>query len=250
MHDQAWDAEQACLNAWPAARTVFVGDWMVRASGGPIRRTNSANPLRGGDHDPARVLSEVRNIFGRLDQPCIFRVPTLVGNVHGALDDAGFLAPEAETCTLLADLAGRSATLDPSVTLAHQPTVEWLAARAEFNAADETVSRIYREMLDAIAGPAAFAMTRSSDGRVASIAYGAVSRGMIIIESVATRPSERRQGHSRRVVSAVLSWAAMHGVPRACLQVVADNTPALELYRSIGFTTELYRYVYRRLATG
>lgn len=249
MHDQAWDAEQACLNAWPAARTVFVGDWMVRASGGPIRRTNSANPLRGG-RDPARDLGEVRSVFDRLGQPCIFRVPTLVGNIHEALDAAGFLAPEAETCTLLAELARQAPMASPDVTLAARPCDAWLAARAEFNDADEAVSRVYREMLATIAGPTVFAMTRAADGQVTSIAYGAVSRGMIVIESVATRPSARRQGHGRRVVSAILSWAASRGVAHASLQVVAANTPAIELYRSIGFTTELYRYVYRRLPAG
>lgn len=250
MHDRAWDAEDACLNAWPAARTVFIGNWMVRASGGPIRRTNSANPLRRGDRDLAQILDEVRSVFDRLDQPCIFRVPTLVENVHETLDAVGFQNPEAETCTLLAELARQSPTPDPDVTLTTLPSEAWLAARAEFNAADEDVSRVYREMLAAIAGPTAFAMTNTADGQVASIAYGAVSRGMIVIESVATRPSARREGHGRRVVSALLSWAAARGVAHATLQVVADNTPAIELYRSIGFTTELYRYVYRRLPAG
>ncbi|MBB1094187.1 hypothetical protein [Rhodopseudomonas pseudopalustris] len=32
----------------------------------------------------------------------------------------------------------------------------------------------------------------------------------------------------------------------ACLQVVSDNTAGRALYASLGLTTELYRYHYRR----
>lgn len=245
MHEVAWTAEHACLNAWPAARTLLIGGWMLRASGGPIRRANSANPLRGADHDPAKVLAEIQGIFNRLGQPCIFRVPTLVDTgVHAALDTAGFLASESETVTLLAELTEAPAV--PEVITSPSPSPAWLAARQAFGGADQAASRIYKEMLDAIVGPTCFAMTRS-EGEVSSIAYGAVSCGMLVIESVATRPDLRRQGHGRRTVSALMQWAAAEGARHACLQVVVDNDPAVRLYQGLGFETELYRYAYRRL---
>jgi ribosomal protein S18 acetylase RimI-like enzyme len=245
MHEMAWTAEHACLNAWPATRNLLVGGWLVRASGGPIRRANSANPMRGADHNLVKALPEIRSVFDRLGQPCIFRVPTLVdAGVHAALDAAGFLPAESETVTLLADLNDAAAV--PGVTADSRPSAAWLAARQAFGGADETATRIYRDMLDAIVGPTCFAMTRS-DGEVASIAYGAVSCGLLVIESVATRPDLRRQGHGRRTVSSLMTWAAGQGVRHACLQVVADNHPAVRLYQELGFETELYRYAYRRL---
>eukprot|EP01030_Chromulinospumella_sphaerica_P022002 gene22002-21962_t len=106
----AWTAEHACLNAWPAKRNLLIGGWLLRVSGGPIRRANSANPMRGTDHDPSEALPEIRRVFDRLGQPCIFRVPTLVDpSVDAALDVAGFLPAESETVTLLADLTEAAA---------------------------------------------------------------------------------------------------------------------------------------------
>ena len=48
---------------------------------------------------------------------------------------------------------------------------------------------------------------------------------------------------------AVLRWAAeRQEATGACLQVLADNLPALALYRRFGFTTELSRYHYRSVS--
>jgi len=45
--------------------------------------------------------------------------------------------------------------------------------------------------------------------------------------------------------SAILEAAKAMGAKRACLQVVAENAPAVSLYKKMGFL-ELYRYWYRR----
>jgi len=69
---------------------------------------------------------------------------------------------------------------------------------------------------------------------------------MLCFESVVTDERRRRQGLSRRVLAALAEWAARNGATGATLQVEADNTPGRTLYRSIGMTTELHRYHYRR----
>ncbi len=92
-----------------------------------------------------------------------------------------------------------------------------------------------------------FACVRRS-GVVSAIAHGTLSRDLLVIASVATRSELRRQGLARRVVSALMGWAAPAGVMEACLQVMSDNTPTRALYDQLGFSTELYSYHYRRAA--
>jgi ribosomal protein S18 acetylase RimI-like enzyme len=48
------------------------------------------------------------------------------------------------------------------------------------------------------------------------------------------------------VLAALASWAKENGETMATLQVEASNTPGRALYHSIGMTTELHRYHYRR----
>jgi ribosomal protein S18 acetylase RimI-like enzyme len=43
-----------------------------------------------------------------------------------------------------------------------------------------------------------------------------------------------------------MQWAKDEGAYGVCLQVVADNAPAVGLYRALGFNQELHRYHYRR----
>lgn len=104
---------------------------------------------------------------------------------------------------------------------------------------------IFREMTAYIVPPRAFVACRHG-GEIASVAYGVVHRELLVIESVATAPHARGKGLARRVVEGLMSWGSTLGAGGACLQVLAENTPALAVYTALGFDRELYRYHYRR----
>mgnify|MGYP000399452681 CR=1 FL=1 len=55
------------------------------------------------------------------------------------------------------------------------------------------------------------------------------------IHDVTVRPEARRRGVARRLLNEVIQWARGHGCCRVTLEVRSDNTPASELYRSLGF---------------
>lgn len=55
------------------------------------------------------------------------------------------------------------------------------------------------------------------------------------ITNVATHPAARRQGLGRAVVSALLEEAARLSLSSVYLEVRPSNTPAIALYRSLGF---------------
>jgi GNAT superfamily N-acetyltransferase len=62
--------------------------------------------------------------------------------------------------------------------------------------------------------------------------------------SVEVSPDHRRRGLALAVMDALLEWGAERGATTACLQVIGDNAPALELYARLGFTTHhTYRYL-------
>lgn len=64
------------------------------------------------------------------------------------------------------------------------------------------------------------------------------------IAAVATHPGYRRQGLARKLVTRAMEHATAHGAEVCTLDVRANNPPAYNLYRSLGFvhydsTTEL-----------
>jgi len=244
--DLCWRAEAACRDACPAARTIAVPGaapgWLIRVSGGPTRRINSVNPSRSAGYDPAPVLERARRTYRDAGRRLVFRVPSIAPGLDAALAREGLGTPEAETATLHAPLSG--ARLAGDATLSTVPGADRTRARAALSATDAASSATYEAMLARVPAPVRFALVRDADG-VAAVAYGAISRGLLVIESVVTAAAARRRGHGRAVVAALMNWAAGSGAEGACLQVACDNVPALALYRGLGFARELYRYHYR-----
>ena len=244
VSDLAWRVEEACINAWPSPRQVVQGHWLIRFSGGATRRTNSVNPLRAERHDPTEIVESAQALYRAQAQPALFRVPSIARGIDGQLEQMNFTY-EGETCTLFADLSGATPTWDHGVDLTTKPTGEWLKAKARLTPLQDNEHWIYEAMLGAIVAPGAFAATRVGL-EIVSVAYGVVHDGLLVVESVVTDPAHRQRGLARRTVGKLIDWACGQAASGAALQVVADNDAAILLYRSLGFTRELYRYHYRR----
>jgi len=236
-----WRAEEACLTAWPAAETQIIDGWRLRRSGGNTKRTNSANP--GPDASKERnIIAQAERFYQTHGQTCIFRIPSIADALDSGLAEAGYRR-EGETLTLLAKgIAAQTGR--HRVTLTASPTPEWLAARHRLNTAPQGIQNIYDSMLGLITSPRCF-VSIDHESEMAAVAYGVIHQGFLVLESVATDKRLRNQGLGRSAVSALMRWAEEAGASQACLQVVADNAPAISLYRSLGFTQELYRYHYR-----
>ena len=246
----AWRVEETELNAWPALKEIYLDGWVLRfgagASGGGVsRRANSANPLSLDARGSDELIAACESHYDRHKLPTLFRIVSLLNR---AFDDQlaarGYTA-EGGTVTLFGDIAAVPAATDPRVMLLSRPTARWCAAMAALQGHNATVARIYRRIVGRIALPARFAIL-VEDGLPAALAYGVLQHGLLCYESVVTDRERRRRGYSRRVLAALAAWAKAEGATGACLQVQADNAPALPLYHSIGLTQELYRYHYRR----
>lgn len=245
--DLAWTVEESCLNAWPSPRQRLVGGYLLRASGGPSRRPNSVNPLRGVRDEPEAVIDACEAAYAELGRPALFRVPEIASDLDAPLERRGYAA-FGRSLTLLADLADHDGPPDPEVGLTPSPDPNGLSARAALNAADTETSRIYEEMIRTILAPKTFAAIRR-DGAVVAMAYAVLDRSLVVIESVGTLEAARGRGFARRVVAALLRWGRAEGARTACLQVVADNAPACRLYDGLGFDRELFAYHYRARAS-
>lgn len=239
----AWTVEEACLNAWPSPRQRLVGGHLLRASGGPSRRPNSVNPLRGVRAEPEAVIDACEAAYAGLGRPALFRVPEIAPDLDGPLERRGYAAI-GRSLTLLADLAAHDGPPDPEVGLTPSPDAGWLAARAALDRADAETSRVYEEMIRTILAPKVFAALRR-DGAVAAMAYAVLDGSLVVVESVGTLEAARGQGLARRIVDALMRWGRARGAQAACLQVVADNAPARRLYAGLGFDRTLYSYWYR-----
>nr|WP_282565628.1 GNAT family N-acetyltransferase [Paradevosia shaoguanensis] len=166
----------------------------------------------------------------------------MASEIDAELEARGFEF-SSDVTTLIADfstLPGEPA----DVELSHAADEAWLRAFREGGVHTDESMAVYLRMLQTIVPPQRFASIRR-DGRVCAHAYGVIHDGLLVVESVATVPDQRRQGMGNAVVAALMHWAAGEGAEAACLQVVTDNLPARALYERLGFTRDLYHYHYR-----
>ena len=73
--------------------------------------------------------------------------------------------------------------------------------------------------------------------------YAAYAEDWVGFRGIEVVPLRRRQGLARTVMAALFSWSAELGATTAYLQVLGDNSRALALYESLGFTTH-HAYAY------
>ncbi|MBA8880246.1 GNAT family N-acetyltransferase [Phyllobacterium myrsinacearum] len=242
--DLNWHVEEACFNAWPSPREVLHGGWLMRFSGGSIRRTNSVNPLRGPRAEPAGVIEAAEKLYTSLSRDSIFRVPTIAAEMEALLVERGYDF-EGGSTVLHCDLRSRKPAKNAAAELSREMTPGWsreCKRIAEWSDADHSV---FTDMVASIVVPKAFTSI-TVDGKIVAKAYGAISNGLLVLESVATDPDYRKRGYGQRAVGTLLDWAKEEGAVAACLQVITDNVPARALYVSLGFTRELHSYHYRR----
>jgi ribosomal protein S18 acetylase RimI-like enzyme len=237
-----WRAEMACRAAWPAETELEIAGWSARRSGGTIRRVNSLNPLPAATELDDAVIDRAEALYTGHGQAPLVRLLSFAGAASAdRLAGRGYRS-EGGTTTLCADLANLAPVAGDGTTLWDSPDRRWLAARNRIAVSDPAV---FGRMLGLIRAPKQFAGI-GVDGEIRSIAYAVIVDGFLVLESVATDENFRGRGLARQAVGSLLQWAAAKGVDKAVLQVVTDNVPARELYRSLRFDTGLFEYFYMR----
>lgn len=244
-HPRSWHAEWGCLNAWPALTSAVHDGWVLRFANGLTRRANSANPLHGDARLSGGTLQYFENLFRAVDLPLIIRVPTLLdSSVDAALQRFGFAA-EGESLVLYSDLADLPADWDASVEVLSAPDAAWRDEITRLQGRTDAQRATYEDIIYSIVLPTGFASLKV-EGEVVALAYGAIDGDLLCCESVVTAEHHRGRGYARRLMAGLFGWARRHHAKAMCLQVEAHNTAGLALYRSLGVSTELHRYHYRR----
>jgi N-acetylglutamate synthase len=232
--------ELAGLNALPAQRTVFIGGWVARLTGGGLRRVNSVTCLDPQDiADPSRGIGRVEALFRAARLPPVFRItPLTPPALEAALADRGWRAVD-EQIVMQMDLTPPLRA--PQDRFPSEPESAWFDVLAAEMAAPRLADA--RTCISLLALPSFFPLLRQ--GKTPSCcARVTLDGGLAGVFELATIPPARREGLARQILFESLEAAGARGARTAWLQVWAVNHAAIALYRSLGFT-EAYRTRYR-----
>jgi ribosomal protein S18 acetylase RimI-like enzyme len=233
--------EDAMRRAWPALETESDEAWLLRASEGISRRSNSVHAPPGGTSPLAERIARAEAFYSARGLPVRFQLsPVSEPGLEEELARRGSVR-DAETLVLTAPTA-QLAVGAPTVTLSADPGADWLAL---WDAAEGYGSRLplARSLLARIEGESAYALVHADSEPVAQ-ARAVVDGPLAGLYAVATRPGYRRRGLARACLSALAGWSLARGAATAYVAVEQNNEPALALYRLLGFTP-VFSYWYR-----
>jgi N-acetylglutamate synthase len=226
--------ERAACQAMPAADVAWLGEWQLRAAEGFTGRANSVLPLGSPGVPFAEAVETITAFYAARGLPPQFDVPLpLCRPVARALQAQGW-EPTCRVLVQVLDLPELIAATPAGsgFTLAPTPSPEALemikGRRGELPGAASHVLCAVPTL--------SFAEYREG-GPLLAMARGTVTERWLGLTFIETAAEARRRGLAREAVGALARWAAAQGGERAFLQVQDDNTAALALYASLGFTT-------------
>jgi N-acetylglutamate synthase len=208
------EAQRRALALWPDLETEPLGDWLLRRS--PTATARRANSVLA--FAPAGVPDAYRRVVAFYDRPVAAVLPDSEEDALFRGHGWGLKSHDADTLFQLASVAQTQRAL-----------------RSRADPAAEV------ELVDVPSSRARVVTARIGDAAQGVAAY---DRDWVGFRSIEVDPGQRRRGHGLTVMAALLEWGAEQGATTAYLQVLGDNTGALELYRGLGFTTHhAYRYL-------
>lgn len=245
MTDLVRALEERTARAWPASEIVRVGGWECRFAGGYTGRANSVNPYGPATGGLEENLRRCEELFRERELRPVFRITPLVDppDLDARLAERGYVR-RSETRVLVRDAGSPPAgAADPELHLSERLASPWLELLSKWAGIPREFETRHRSILESIRPARVFALLRSGGSPVAC-GLAVREEPWVGLFDLATAPEHRRRGFGARLVGGLLRWGAAGGAPRAYLQVVAGNEPALRLYHREGFR-EAYRYAYR-----
>jgi N-acetylglutamate synthase len=233
--------EAHAVEAWPASVMQPVNGWLLRATPGLDRgRSNHAlTPCREvATSEIPQAIAAVEAFARRHGITPGIQVSPLAlhGRLMAELDRRGWRT-RWPVLVLAAPIATARGTASELVLdVADRATPQWLAAWTRCEPSRDVEAHV-DTVFARLAGRARFA--RSLDDAAVGIAVE--SDGLVGLFCLAVDPARRRLGLGTALVRALLAESR---ADVAYLQVEESNTPAVELYRRLGFG-EAYRYCHR-----
>lgn len=240
--------EELSLNALPGLKTIYYDGWVLRFADGFMRRANSVNPLYPSILPLDEKIDYCEAVYRGLHvHGTVFKLTSGAQppELADKLIQRGY-REEARTSIQTLDLAHLPPAPPADLVMSETITDEWLRDYFALSGGDSARLPLFRHMLGLIV-PTTACFRLLIDGEPAAVGLAVVERGWVGLYDVVVRHEARKNGVGTRLVLNMLAWAHGCGAKHAYLQVIMANTPALNLYRKLGFH-EAYQYWYLQKA--
>lgn len=244
--------EDAGLNASAPPQQRVLGGWVLRLSPGKAKRARCVNALSVGRLPLDDLLARAQATFQAAALPFIVRITpfTQPDTLDATLAARGYVRFDDTRVMLRTDLhaLGAAAALPRSCSFERPGHGAFADAVGSLRGSSLAQRQAHAERMRAAPVPYAGLLLKR-DGELLACGQIAVEDDLVGIYDVYTAVGARRSGHAQRLCRELLRMGVAEGGRIAYLQVEADNLPARELYRRLGFV-DGYGYHYRSADPG
>ena len=236
--------EELSMNAWPSLQNLHYDGWVLRTADGYTKRANSVYPLYDSILDLDQKIKYCESFYREQGLPTVFKITafSLPARLDIRLEELGY---RLDSLTSVQTLPLKTKSYKPirQIELTSRDSDEWHAAFARMNHVSPAQRSTHEKILRAIQ-PEKCCVSIREDDSILGCGLGVMQAGYLGIFDIVIDPDHRRYGFGVRLMKAVLGWGKKQGAHTAYLQVMCNNSPALNLYKKLGFQ-EQYQYWYR-----
>ncbi len=241
--------DELAANAWAAHTNQIVDGWRLRWNDGVTGRANSVWAGSLGEdqitlEDRIKIAEE---FYQRRNAPPKFHIcpatqPPDLDSILEARNYAVITPTDVQIASVAAVLERSVSNYEVNVFENFSET--WFEAFCQLSErTDSRAINARREILRHIAPRAGYALLKIDDQN-AAVGLGVVERGWMGLFSIDTGAAFRKRGAATAIIRALMKWGQTFGAVQTYLQVVPQNTAAMNLYAKLGFK-KLYQYHYR-----
>ena len=243
MKPDARRLEELGLNSSAPPGQLLYDGWLLRLAPGKAKRARSVNAVYASRLGLETKVAYCERLYAHAGLPVLFRITPFSepADLDGALAAWGygrFDDTSVQSCDLGAAPDGEGAS--PAIPM---DLAAWATAVAELRGSPAAHRESHVARLQGTPLPMR-PLAIEADGHIAATGLVIVEDDCAGLFDIVTHDDQRRRGHARTLVAALLRAAREMGARHAYLQVAADNTPARRLYETFGFA-ERYLYWYR-----
>lgn len=233
--------EDLSLNAWPSHQMQMYDGWILRFSYFYTYRTNCVEQIGSSLIPLDEKIDYCEQIYRRWKTPCIFKIsPVTDPRLDTLLASRGYEV-RRPTDVMTLDIPSSGPAPEVALRIENRVSYQWLEGLFRLKDTTDIVHRrIVPSMYDAIPKDE-IAVSLVENETVIATGLGILDRDCIGVYAIHVEPQSRHRHFGKSIVTAILTEGRKHGAKKAYLQVLSDNEPAKNLYRSLGFTKK-YEY--------
>jgi len=237
--------EDLSLNAWPSHQIEVYDGWLLRFSYFYTHRTNSVEQIGPSTIPLDTKITYCEERYRKWGTPSIFKVTPLVASTFDSqLSTRGYTI-EHTTEVMTLDLHNYTPSIPkPQVHLEKFISPAWIEGLFSLKRTTNITHRkIVPSMYQAIPKDTIAASIREN-GEIIATGLGIMDRSYIGLYAIHVHPAYRGRHLGKSICQAILTEGINQNAQNAYLQVVKNNTPAQNLYHSLGFHP-FYTYWFR-----